>query len=828
MPEEFGRYQLIELLGRGGMGEVYRAQDTVHDRVVALKVLPDYLAGDESFETRFRRESRMAAKLNEPHIIPIHDFGEIGGRLFIDMRLVEGHDLGSVLQTHGTLPVHIAVELVAQTASALDAAHASGLVHRDVKPSNILLTGLTDKLDIVPFAYLVDFGIARSSAQEGTALTATTATVGTVAYMSPERISGAPSDLRTDVYALACVLYETLTGRKPFEGEMFAQMYAHLNTPAPTASDRRSEVPARLDDVIARGMAKNPDERFLSAGALASAARSALRDAARTDTVRGRPSDFGPAPADAARSGVPSGSVQQPPPPPPRTPPPVAAAQSGGWTPPPPPRTDTRPELGSGPGPGGGPGSGPVRGPGTGPGSGPGSTPPLGDAFLPPVLPTPPDASGRSRRTALIAAAVVVVLALGAVIAFVASRGGGSPSADPSGTTTSGSAPASTSPGTTTAAAPVLSTGSPGTPAVSWAHFAAFTKLVGTSDGDTTGAFSGGSCTVARPGSSDAEAGVEDEVTCSYSGSSTKTTVARFATAAQVQTYLHDQVKTGFRELVWTSTGQPRGLTLISPRSGSGAATLATSICGLPTYLVRISAPDRTETGTLQLHDDYWAKATFPDAVPPTCNSTFDAVQTGSTTAPSVGPAKDVLTMNSSIIEALVEQGDTTLPVVQVPTATGVQALAVGQKGSVTFWSEVDDVLQLVGRSTYPYSSSLGAPEAQGSGAVLTGMADVTFVVRGTFSGDGSGNAVAYTNGSKGWGAIKAQSDGSLKPSGQGVTIGGIGLGDDFQLVGGRLQTFDCSSQLPIAQCSGNDRVIKYWTWRTSRFVQTGSAGRSR
>ena len=141
---------------------------------------------------------------------------------------------------------------------------------------------------------------------------------------------------------------------------------------------------------------------------------------------------------------------------------------------------------------------------------------------------------------------------------------------------------------------------------------------------------------------------------------------------------------------------------------------------------------------------------------------------------------------------------------------------------------QTDDTVQRVGRSTYPYSTSLGAPGAQGSGAVLTGMTHVTFVVRGTFSGDGSGNAVAYTDGSKGWGAIKAQPDGDLAPSGQGVGIGGIGLGDDFALTGGRLVTYDCSSQLTVAQCNGNNRVIKYWTWRSTRFVQTGSAGRTR
>src|SRR5581483_792606 len=147
--------------------------DTVRERTVALKLLPDYLAGDESFKERFRRESRLAARLNGPHIIPIHDFGEVDGRLFIDMRLVEGRDLGSGLATRGRLAPEVAVEVVRQTAAALDAAHGSGLVHRDVKPSNVLLSGLSNEPEAVPFAYLVDFGVARSAMQEGSALTTT-------------------------------------------------------------------------------------------------------------------------------------------------------------------------------------------------------------------------------------------------------------------------------------------------------------------------------------------------------------------------------------------------------------------------------------------------------------------------------------------------------------------------------------------------------------------------------------------------------------------------------------------------------------------------------
>ncbi|WP_375497676.1 serine/threonine-protein kinase [uncultured Jatrophihabitans sp.] len=782
MPDEFGRYRLIELLGRGGMGEVYRAHDTVRDRVVALKVLPDYLAGDESFETRFRRESRMAAKLNEPHIIPIHDFGEIDGRLFLDMRLVEGHDLGSILASRGVLPVGVAVELVAQIASALDAAHLSGLVHRDVKPSNILLTGLTDALDDVPFAYLVDFGIARSAAQEGTALTATTATVGTVAYMSPERISGLPSDLRTDVYALACVLYETLTGRKPYDGEMFAQMYAHLHTAPPAASARRSEVPPQLDAVIAKGMAKDPDQRYLSAGALATAARAAVRDAVRTDTVRDRPAAFGAVGAPVA--------------------PPRGDTGSGVWTPPPPPRTPNTPPLGSAP-----------------------PFPPAGPGRV-------PDA-GRSRRTAAIAAAIVVVLAIGAAIAFVASRGSNDSAANGSSSAAVSSSGSSSPPTTSggTAAAPVLATGSAATPTVSWAHFAAFSKLLGTRDGDTDAAFNHGSCTLSGPGT-DSALGVDDEVTCTYSGSAQnsaqKMTVARFDSPSVLQAYLGKRIGLGFGEQVWTVSGQPRGVTVVSPHGGTGPSSLASTICGLPGYLVQVSAPDRTQVDTDALHEQTWDKATFPDAVPPECDSTFRTAQPSAVASASVGPAKGVLSMASEIIEPLTQQGDSSRTGFQVITSAGVEAISVGQQGSVTFWSEAGNTLQQVGTSTYPYSSSLGPPDAGATGAVLTGMTHATFVVSGTFSGDGSGNAVAYTDGSKGWGAIKAQSNGDLTPSGKGVGIGGVGLSNNLALTGGRLATYDCSSQVPIADCSENNRIIKYWTWKKDHFNQTGSAGRTK
>ncbi|MDI5979007.1 serine/threonine-protein kinase [Amycolatopsis magusensis] len=268
--ETFGPYRIEELLGRGGMGEVHRAYDTTHDRIVALKRLSVSAAGDPGFRARFRRESQIVARLREPHVIPIHAYGEIDGRLYLDMRLVEGCDLKDLTDT-GPLAPERAVRIVEQVASALDAAHADGLVHRDVKPSNIL---------VAPgdFVYLADFGIARSSSPTATAITASGAVVGTLDYMAPERFgTGTVVDGRTDVYALACVLYTSLTGRRPFTAEgTAAQIWAHLQEPPPRPSTWNPAVPAALDEVIARGMAKEPDHRYPTATALGEAAKTAL------------------------------------------------------------------------------------------------------------------------------------------------------------------------------------------------------------------------------------------------------------------------------------------------------------------------------------------------------------------------------------------------------------------------------------------------------------------------------------------------------------------------------------------------------------------------
>ncbi|MHB8450305.1 MAG: protein kinase domain-containing protein [Mycobacteriales bacterium] len=269
----FGPYELRELLGQGGMGQVYRAWDGEQQRMVALKLLSPHLAADPEFRERFARESRTVARLNEPHVIPIHRYGEIDGRLFLDMRMVEGEDLSSILRREGPLPPARAVGLIGQIAAALDAAHRDGIVHRDIKPSNILVTRASPEADEW-FCYLVDFGIARSA---GSSLTGPAQAIGTLEYMAPERYLGQPVDGRTDVYSLTCVLVECLVGDKPFPGEgLGGQYHGHVNVPPPQVSVRRPGVPVELDQVVAVGMAKDPAARYPSAGDLASAAHAAI------------------------------------------------------------------------------------------------------------------------------------------------------------------------------------------------------------------------------------------------------------------------------------------------------------------------------------------------------------------------------------------------------------------------------------------------------------------------------------------------------------------------------------------------------------------------
>jgi ABC-type amino acid transport substrate-binding protein/predicted Ser/Thr protein kinase len=290
----FGHYQLQQLIGQGGMGEVYRAYDTKTDRIVAVKVLPPNMAADETFQARFRRESQAAAGLNDPHVVPIHRFGEIDGRLYLDMRLIEGRNLGTILNdTARPLDPEFCVKVAEQVGTALDAAHAAGLIHRDVKPSNILITDHD-------FVYLIDFGLARTAGEAG--LTTAGSTLGTMAYMAPERFEGKPVDPTSDIYALTCVLYECLTGARPYPAQSLEQQIAgHMTQPIPRPSAIDPKL-AAFDEVIAKGMAKNPAKRYQSAGELAAAARRALNAPVRM-TGSGRHSARRAAPTGRRVSG---------------------------------------------------------------------------------------------------------------------------------------------------------------------------------------------------------------------------------------------------------------------------------------------------------------------------------------------------------------------------------------------------------------------------------------------------------------------------------------------------------------------------------------------
>ncbi|OBG98451.1 protein kinase [Mycobacterium sp. E3251] len=254
-----GPYELRSLIGAGATGEVYRAHDTVRDRTVAVKLLPAEMAAEPGFQQRFRRECGIASRLQEPHVIKVHDFGSINGVSFVDMHLVEGGSLKDLLRERGPLEPPRAASIVAQVARALDAAHAAGLVHLGVRPEHVLLT--PDH-----FASLVDFGIGHVDPSR--------------VYMAPERFTTGRVGPQTDVYSLACLLYECLSGHPPFEATDPAELEsAHMLSPAPRPSIMRRGVGRAFDDVIARGMAKQREARFASAGELTRAASEAVNAA---------------------------------------------------------------------------------------------------------------------------------------------------------------------------------------------------------------------------------------------------------------------------------------------------------------------------------------------------------------------------------------------------------------------------------------------------------------------------------------------------------------------------------------------------------------------
>ena len=276
-------YRIEALLGRGGMGVVYRAQDLRLGRNVALKLLAPELTQDDRFRSRFLTESRLAASIDHAGIVPIYEAGETEGQLYIAMRYVDGTDLGSLIRREGALEPPRAIDLVSQLADALDAAHARGLVHRDVKPSNALIA-LEGSAEHV---YLADFGLTRSAA-DGDAAPASEQLTGTVDYLAPECIAGEAADGRADIYALGCVLYEALTGEAPFRRDSEVEtIFAQLEDEPPRPS-RLAGVPVAVDAVVARALAKDPQERWQSGAELAAAARAALSPQARGTRRRRR------------------------------------------------------------------------------------------------------------------------------------------------------------------------------------------------------------------------------------------------------------------------------------------------------------------------------------------------------------------------------------------------------------------------------------------------------------------------------------------------------------------------------------------------------------
>lgn len=272
---EFAGYRIESRLGRGGMGTVFLAEQLRLHRRVALKILSGDLAEDEGFRERFLQESELAASLDHPNIIPVYDAGEVDGVAYIAMRYVAGTDLAELIAANGPLAPQTVGDIVGQVASALDAAHGRGLVHRDVKPSNILVADGRGETHV----YLADFGITkRLDAQAG--LTATGQFFGTVDYTAPEQLQGGAIDGRADEYSLGCVAFEALTGSKPFPGENeVATMWSHVQAPRPRVSERNPAVPARLDGVVARAMARAPEERYATCREFGAALRAALAEA---------------------------------------------------------------------------------------------------------------------------------------------------------------------------------------------------------------------------------------------------------------------------------------------------------------------------------------------------------------------------------------------------------------------------------------------------------------------------------------------------------------------------------------------------------------------
>jgi serine/threonine-protein kinase len=272
--QEIGGYAVTGRIGEGGMGAVYLAEERATGRPVALKILLSEMAGNEEFRRRFERESEYASSLNHPNIVRVHEFGEANGVAYMAMEYVPGKDLTAEL-AGGPLTPERTIEILEQVASALDAVHATGLYHRDVKPANVLVG--EDEESGALRCRLTDFGLSKHPSQDSSPLTSAGFFVGTCQYVAPEQILAKELDHRVDVYSLGCLLYECLAGEPPFTRPREEQvLYAHIQDPPPKLSQVKPELPAAMDDVIAKALAKEPEERYESCGALVEAARVAL------------------------------------------------------------------------------------------------------------------------------------------------------------------------------------------------------------------------------------------------------------------------------------------------------------------------------------------------------------------------------------------------------------------------------------------------------------------------------------------------------------------------------------------------------------------------
>ncbi len=397
---EIAGYRLTSLLGRGGMSVVYLAEHLRLGRQVALKLLAPVLSEDDSYRDRFVRESRRAAELDHPNVVPIYDAGEADGQLFIAMRYIEGCDLKTLIRRDQRLSTGRTLFILEQVASALDAAHARDLIHRDVKPGNVLISEPSEMV------YLTDFGVVKHTASRG--LTRTGFFIGTVDYAAPEQIEGLPVDARTDVYALGCVLYECLVGKAPFEREAeVTVMHAHLLEAPPLLTAARPDLPKSLNRVLASAMAKSKDDRYDTCEQLIEAARVAALQRSTTTSF-----SEGPAAVAAAALVADEGGA----------PPDAPAAPATGDSP----REPAAPAIGLA--------AASIEPPG-------GATPPeQPPSAAPPAPPraTRPRGGGHGRGgTWKILAAALVAAAVAAGAVFLATRDSGSKATTPTGSTTS-------------------------------------------------------------------------------------------------------------------------------------------------------------------------------------------------------------------------------------------------------------------------------------------------------------------------------------------------------------------------------------------------------